>query len=176
MNTYNGIPISELRLLVHIILFMILFLGCAVVLGFGIHIWRTMKSSKERQHIKRLKAKAAQNDQLAQKQLQKIERKKKRRWKHDKEDIVVDILIWGLTVCLCGVMLGWAIIPGWMDYIKKDYVVYTGEIAVCVGGKRSYIKLEDGTTVWGRGDFDDEDTRGTVVYSRRTKQFLGGNK
>ena len=40
--------------------------------------------------------------------------------------------------------------------------------------RRSRVELDDGTTIWGIGDFDEEDTYGTVVYSRRTKQFLGG--
>ena len=68
----------------------------------------------------------------------------------------------------------WAVIPGWTDYAEKDYVVYTGEISVHGQMRHSYIELEDGTTVWGRGDFDAEDTYGTVVYSKRTKEFLGG--
>lgn len=72
------------------------------------------------------------------------------------------------------VMLAWGVIPGWTDYIRKDYVVYTGEITVYNQMKRSRIELEDGTTIWGRGDFNEEDTYGTVVYSRRTKLFLGG--
>jgi hypothetical protein len=41
--------------------------------------------------------------------------------------------------------------------------------------KHSRIELEDGTTIWGIGDFKEEDSYGTVVYSKRTKQFLGGN-
>ena len=50
----------------------------------------------------------------------------------------------------------------------------TGEISVHGQMRHSYIELEDGTTVWGRGDFDAEDMYGTVVYSKRTKEFLGG--
>ena len=42
--------------------------------------------------------------------------------------------------------------------------------------KRSRIILDDGTVVWGIGDFVEEDTYGTVVYSRRSKDFLGGEK
>ena len=72
------------------------------------------------------------------------------------------------------VILAWGVIPGWTDYVKKDYVVYKGEITVYQQTRRSRIELEDGTTVWGTGNFDQEDTYGTVIYSRRTKQFLGG--
>ena len=72
-------------------------------------------------------------------------------------------------------ILAWGIIPGWTDYIRKDYVVYKGEITVYQQMRSSRIELEDGTVVWGIGDFDEHDTYGTVVYSRRTKQFLGGN-
>ena len=41
--------------------------------------------------------------------------------------------------------------------------------------KNSRIELDNGTVVWGIGDFNEHDTYGTVVYSRRTNQFLGGN-
>lgn len=70
--------------------------------------------------------------------------------------------------------LSLGIVPNLTDYVRKDYVVYTGEIEVCIQGKSSYIELEDGTVVRGRGDFDSDDTYGTVVYSKRSKLFLGG--
>ena len=132
-----------------------------------------MKNPKEKEHLRRLKEKA-QNDESAKKQLEKIERKNKRRCKREKENIITDIIIWSISICLAIVILAWGVIPGWTDYIKKDYVVYNGKITVHQQIRRSRIELEDGTTIWGIGDFDEADNFGSVVYSKRTKQFLGG--
>ena len=132
-----------------------------------------MKNPKERQHLRKLKEKA-QTDETARRQLEKIERKNKRRRQRNKDNIITDIIIWSATVCLAVAILAWGVISGWTDYIRKDYVVYIGEITVHNQMKHSRIELEDGTTIWGIGDFNEEDTYGTVVYSRRTKQFLGG--
>ena len=132
-----------------------------------------MKNPKERQHLRKLKEKA-QTDETARRQLEKIERKNKRRRQRNKDNIITDIIIWSATVCLAVAILAWGVLPGWTDYLRKDYVVYTSEITVHNQMKHSRIDLEDGTTIWGIGDFNEEDTYGTVVYSRRTKQFLGG--
>ena len=171
---FNGIPISEYGLLAHSVIFTILLLGLAVAFGFWLYVSLIMKNRKKRQHLRKLKEKA-KGDDLAKKQLERIERKKKRRRKRENDNIITDILIWSMTICLAIVILAWGVIPGWTDYVKKDYVVYKGEITVYQQAKRSRIELEDGTIIWGRGDFDEEDTHGTVVYSKRTKLFLGGS-
>ena len=62
------------------------------------------------------------------------------------------------------------------DYIVKDYVVYTGEIEVCNKFNRPYIELEDGTIVRGGTVLTEEDSYGTVVYSKRSEIALGGKK
>lgn len=173
MNTFNGIPISDYRVLVHSIIFSILFLALMIAFGFWLYISLTMKNPKERQRLRKLKEKA-QNDETARKQLEKIERKNKRRRQRNKDNIITDIIIWSAAVCLAAAILTWGVIPGWTDYIRKDYVVYTGEFTVYKKLRRSRVKLDDGTTIWGINDFNEEDTYGTVVYSRRTKQFLGG--
>lgn len=174
MNTFNGIPISDYRVLVHSIIFSILFIALMIAFGFWLYISLTMKNPKERQRLRKLKEQA-QNDETARKQLEKLERKNKRRRQRNKDNIITYIIIWGISICLAIAILAWGIVPGWTDYIQKDYVVYTGEFRVYQQIRRSRIELEDGTTIWGIGDFDEEDTYGTVVYSRRTKQFLGGN-
>ena len=174
MKFINGIQISELRLIVQSTIFTILLLGLVVVIGFLVYTSLTMKNPKEKEHLLKLKEKA-QSDELAKKQLEKLERRNKRRNKREKENIITDIFIWSISVCVGVAILAWGIIPGWTDYIRKDYVVYKGEITVYQQMRRSRIELEDGTVVWGIGDFDEYDTYGTVVYSRRTKQFLGGN-
>ena len=169
----NGIPVSELRLIVHSVVFTLLFLSLMVASGFLGYASLKLKNPKEKEHLRKLKEKA-QSDEFAKKQLEKIERKNKRRRKREKENIITDAIIWSISVCLAIVILAWGVIPGWTDYVKKDHVVYKGEITVCQKIRRSYIELEDGTVIWGIGNFDQEDTYGTVIYSRRTKQFLGG--
>ena len=170
----DGIPISELILIVHSIIFTILFIGLMVAVGFWAYTSLTLKNPKEKEHLRRLKEKA-RSDELAKKQLEKLERRNKRRNKREKENIITDIFIWSISVYVGVAILAWGIIPGWTDYIRKDYVVYKGEITVYQQMRSSRIEFEDGTVVWGIGDFDEHDTYGTVVYSRRTKQFLGGN-
>ena len=174
MTTFNGMPISEDRVLALGIVFSILFLAVAVACAFLLYTSLTMRNPKEKERLRNLRKKA-QNDELAKKQLEKIERKNQRRRKREKENIIADILIGSLSVCTLVAILALGVIPAWTDYAVKDHVVYTGEITVYHQMKRSRIKLEDGTTVWGIGDFDEEDTYGTVVYSRRTRQFLGGS-
>ncbi len=173
MKYINGIQISELRLIVHSIVFTILLLGLVVAVGFWVYTSLTMKNPKEKERLRKLKEKA-QNDENAKKQLEKIERRNKRRRKREKENIITDVIIWSISACLAIAILAWGVIPGWTDYVKKDYVVYKGEITVYQQTRHSRIELGDGTTIWGIGDFSEEDTHGTVIYSRRTKQFLGG--
>ena len=170
----DGIPISELKLIVHSIIFTILFIGLMVAVGFWAYTSLTLKNPKEKEHLRRLKEKA-QSDELAKKQFEKLERRNKRRRRRERKNIVTDVFIWSISVCVGVAILVWGIIPGWTDYIRKDYVVYTGEITVYQQMKYSRIELDNGTVSWGTGDFNEHDTYGTVVYSRRTKQFLGGN-
>jgi len=173
MNLYNGIAISEHRLLVHSILFTVLFICLLVVVAFWIHTILSMRNKKNEQHIKKLKEKA-KNDELAKKQLEKIGRKKKRRRKESRHNSIFDAVLLSVCICLAIVILSWCVIPGWADYFAKDYIVYTGEIKVYAHMRHSRIELDDGTTVWGRGNFDEDDSFGTVIYSRRTKRLLGG--
>ena len=173
MNTYNGIPISELRLVISTIIMTVLFLGVAVAVGFFGYACLTLKSTKERRALINLR-KRAKSDDAAKNKLEKIKRRNKRRRQRNKSDIVAEVVCLGLSICVAAVALIWTIIPGWIDYFKKDYVVYTGEIKVYSQMKQSRIELDDGTTVWGKGDLDENDTYGTVVYSKRTKQYVGG--
>ncbi|MBR3894078.1 MAG: hypothetical protein IKJ35_02910 [Clostridia bacterium] len=177
MYTFEGIPISDLKVLVHNLIFSIMFLVLAVVFGFWLYTSLTMENPKKKQRIKALKEKA-KHDEAARKQLDKIERQNKRRRKRNRGNMIFDIFILVLSICCAGLLLFFGIVPGWIDYVKKDYVVYTGEITFHYKLRSgSYIELADGTTVWGgKGAFDSEDTYGTVVYSKRTKLFLDGNE
>ena len=170
----DGIPISELILIVHSIIFTILFIGLMVAVGFWAYTSLTLKNPKEKEHLRRLKEKA-QSDELAKKQFEKLECRNKRRRRRERKNIVTDVFIWSISVCVGVAILVWGIIPGWTDYIRKDYVVYKGEISVYQQMKNPRIELDNGTVIWGIGDFNEHDTYGTVVYSKRTNQFLGGN-
>ena len=170
----DGIPIYELGLLVYSIIFTIMFIALMVAVGFWAYTSLTLKNPKEKEHLRRLKEKA-QSDELAKKQFEKLERRNKRRRKRERKNIITDVFIWNISVCVGVAILVWGIIPGWTDYIRKDYVVYKGEITVYQQMKNSRIELDNGTVIWGIGDFNEYDTYGNVVYSRRTKQFLGGN-
>ena len=170
----DGIPISELRLIVHSIIFTILFIGLMVAVEFWVYTSLTLKNPKRKEYLRKLKEKA-QSDDFAKKQLEKIKRRNKRRHKRERKNIITDVFIWSISICVGVAILVWGIIPGWTDYIRKDYFVYTGEITVYQQMKNSRIELDDGTVIWGIGDFNEHDTYGTVVYSKRTKQFLGGD-
>lgn len=174
MRMYEGVPISDHRVLVQNIVFSVLFLVLAVVFGFWLYTSLTMENPKKKQRIKTLKEKA-KHDEDARKQLDKVKRQNKRRRKRNKDTVIADVFILVLSICCAGLILFFGIVPGWIDYIKKDYVVYTGEITVHYKMKRSRIELADGTVVWGKGEFDSGDTYGTVVYSQRTKEYIGGN-
>ena len=173
MNTYKGIPITEYRLLTLSVLFSVFLIGLLIVVSIWIYSTLSMRNKKETQHIKKLKENA-KNDDFAKKQLEKIERKKKRKRKENKHNTIYDAILLSICICLAVVNLVWGVIPGWTDYITKDYVVYTGEINVYDQMRNSRIELGDGTTVWGNGSFEENDDYGTIVYSKRTKRFLGG--
>ena len=88
---FNGIPISEYRLLAHSVIFTILLLGLAVAFGFWLYVSLIMKNRKKRQHLRKLNEKA-KGDDLAKKQLERIERKNKRRRTREKDNIITEML------------------------------------------------------------------------------------
>lgn len=175
MDSFQGIPISETGLLVETILFAVmLILLLAVIIAYAV-ISLSMKNPKARRRIKNLRERA-EHDESARKQLEKLEAKNKRRRHRNRDTIVSDVLVFSLGLGLSALILFLGIIPGWTDYSEKDYAVYTGEITVVRAGRHSTITLNDGTVVYGSGNFDKGDTYGTVVYARRSRIYLGGEK
>lgn len=175
VEIYNGIPISEVRLIAYGVVFTVMLFFITAALCFYVYTLSGTRNPKEKEHLRRLKERA-NDDELAKRQLERLERKKRRRRKRDKDGVVANAFVIVLCVCIFVAILSLGVLPCWCDYAKKDYVVYTGEIEVLEQMKRSRIILDDGTVVWGIGDFVEEDTYGTVVYSRRSKDFLGGEK
>ena len=175
MEVYKGIPISEAGLLTHNMLLSILLLTIVVVFVIFVCLSKPFESNKAKRHIRKLKREAKYNE-FARAQLKKIECREKRRWDQEKDEKIADRIVGIITLCIIVGTLFGAVIPGWLDYTRKDYVVYSGEIAVNAKVRQSRIELSDGTIVRGRGDFGENDTYGTVVYSKRTNRFVGGIK
>jgi len=175
MSVYNGIPISEYRLPIIYIIYILLYVALLVAALFLLHQILGGRNKKSAQRLKILREKAVTDEQAA-KQLAKMERKIKRRRKKNRGDLIFYVF---LFVMVIGVEL-FAVIgniaPLVTDYIVKDYVVYTGDIEVCYKFNRPYIELEDGTIVRGGTVLTEEDSYGTVVYSKRSKIALGGEK
>lgn len=177
MKLYQGIEIAEYMLFVKFGIFTFLFvIAMVAAVYFLCDLLRDRNGkSKENDRIKNLKERAA-SDELAKRLLEKAERKNKRKRKRNRGNVFSYIAIWMLLISVLIGTLCYGVIPMWTDYIKKDYVIYTGEITVHIYSGRSYIELDDGTHLYWRADFTEEDTYGTVVYSKRCKVVLGGHR
>ena len=176
MNTYKGYPISETMLWVNFLLFS--FMVAALLIVFTWYLgsldWFSKRRKKDREHIKNLKRLADANNKSAKKELERIERRKKRQLKRKKESIIAEVIINAAIIGLAFAILFLTVIPCALDLTKKDYVVYTGEVDVYRVGRSYRLRLSDGTLLYGDGDFDANDTYGTVVYAKRSKQVLYG--
>ncbi len=175
MSIYNGIPISEYRLPVTYILYSLLFAVGLIALLVWIRLVFADRDKKQAARLKELRSKAP-SDPVAAKRLAKEERRLKRHKKKKREDFIYNTLVFSIAAVAMALMLTFGIIPAVTDHIVKDYVVYTGEIKVSKYIRRSSITLEDGTVIYGSTDLTSEDTFGTVVYAKRSKTALGGQK
>ncbi|MBQ7968545.1 MAG: hypothetical protein IJ292_01850 [Clostridia bacterium] len=175
MSIYKGVSISEYRLPVMYVIYIFLAVALVVAALFLLYQILSDRNKKTIQRIKKLRKKA-ENDEQSAKQLTKMERKIKRQKKKKRGVITFYIFLFVLVLGYeMFIIIGW-IAPLVTDHVVKDYVVYTGEIKVCDNFKSPYIELEDGTIVRGGTNLTEEDTYGTVVYSRRSKIALGGTK
>jgi len=175
MSTYNGISISEYRLPVIYIIYILLAVALMVAALFLLYQILSDRNKKVFQRMRKLREKA-ETDEQAAKQLAKMERKKKRQKKKNRGNIIYYISLFSLVVGFELFIIIGGIAPLVTDHVVKDYVVYTGEIKVCDNFKRPYIELEDGTIVRGGTELTEEDTYGTVIYAKRSKIALGGEK
>ena len=175
MSTYNGISISEYRLPVIYIIYILLAVALMVAALFLLYQILSDRDQKSLQRMKKLRAKAEIDEQAA-KQLAKMERKKKRQKKKNRGNIIYYIFLFSLVVGFELFIIIGGIAPLVTDHVVKDYVVYTGEIKVCDNFRRPYIELEDGTIVRGGTELTEEDSYGTVIYAKRSKIALGGEK
>ena len=175
MSSYNGISISEYRLPIMYIIYILLAVALIIAALFLLCQVLNNRNKKTIQRIKELRKKTVTDEQAA-KQLAKTERKIKRRRKKYRGDLVFYVFLFAMVIGFELFIVIGGIAPLVTDHIVKDYVVYTGEIKVCDDFKRPYIELEDGTIVRGGTELTEEDTYGTVIYAKRSKIALGGEK
>lgn len=169
---YQGIEIAELKLILHVSVFALMFLLLTAAVAFWIYTLIRGRNKKDKERMEKLKAKAL-TDENAAKALAKLERKHKRRRERNRTNLIYETVLFVLVACVAVFLLAYCVIPGITDYVCKDYVVYTGSFEV-YGMRRVRIKLEDGTVLSGRAGFANGEAYGTVVYAKRTKIVLGG--
>lgn len=172
MNTFGGIAISEARLLTETIVMSVLLLGLLVVSGFWLASFIHKSDVKGQRRLRNLK-KQAKDDPGATQELERLKRKKRNKRKKNAKSIAGDVC---LSVMLLGLALALTllfVLPGWTDFILKDYQIYEGEFEVTKGNKMKYIDLDDGTSLIGGGGLDLGEHNGRVVYSKRTHTTMG---
>lgn len=174
---YHGINIGEWRLVLHNICFTFLFFLSAVLVVVVFITYHGDRNKKLEERLSRLRERA-KTDSYAKNQLAKLERKQSQK---RRRELPEKIFMYCLSLGLALVMLFVGVIPGWTDYVKKDYQVYTGRVEVEFrhGGRysrSSYIRFEDGTTVSGTLGLGAGEHYEKIVYSKRTEIALGRGK
>lgn len=172
---YNGIEINEARLLANNIVFSFILLFMIAVSVVAYFSFRNKEHSKNAERIKILREKAL-TDPIAEKRLRKMERKHK----HLKNYRLKNNISLALIILLTLLYLFVAVIPGWTDYIQKDYVVYGDDspkdYVVHSELRKSTILLDDGTVLHGTPGLDEGAYHGRIVYAKRTKILVGIDK
>lgn len=170
----DGVAVSDGALLAQNILFTVL---CFFIIAVGVAGFFLILDKDERRIRRRIKEriKALENveekNPKVQKRLEKsIKALKKRRKNKENSGITFAFCTCTLVFLLVFFIL---VIPGWVDYSRKDYIVYEGEFECFSGGKNSYILLDDGTKLDGRCGLSSGEYYGRIVYSRRTRRALG---
>ena len=149
METFNGIKIDESRLLNHNIVVTIVF-----VLLFSLCLSLLCHTIIRYQKTKRTKVKKKGKGFVP-------------------EFIVLSLLL--VSIIAFSVF---QVLPSWIDYANKDYIIYTGDFRVDESGTKygGTIKLSNGETITGTALFENDDSNGTIIYSKRSKIVLGYQK
>lgn len=165
----EGIVISQVLLIGVNILFTFLTLALIVAVIAFAYISRDPDVKKAKRRLRELQAKPNQAPSTRRKiaKLQNRLTKEKRERRQDWWTYAI-----GLSVI--AVLLAFCVIPGWTDYVRKDYVVYEGAFTVDRGGKQAHLILEDGTQLVGAIGLQEGTYDGKVVYAKRMKITLGG--
>lgn len=164
----TSMAINDLTLLAYNIIFTFLLL---LILAVGVFAFISIKhpDEKKRKKIKKNLETKAKTDPYAKKKLDKMKRKG---MKSSGQEMFQKIFAFVVLTVLFVVMLEFFFIPGWTDYIKKDYVVYEGDIRVEQYRRHRYTFLDDGTYLRGGLGLSEGEHNKSIVYSRRTEIAL----
>ena len=184
MTEFAGIPISESRLLMRNVGFTAIFvvaLGLSIL--FAYMIWDACKGVHKRANKpegKRMEklAKLAQTEDWAKQEYDKRLKKLERERTKDIRSNIFNVLLLVIMLAVSVTSLVYGVIPGWQDYCSKDYFVYSGDFTnhVYTHKEKDYTDLDDGTQLLGTKRSEEGKHTGTVIYSKRTKIFLGAKE
>lgn len=177
MSTYHNIPINEGKLLLLTVIFTAVAVGLIVLGAFWLKnvIEDFCPDRSNRRRMEEIIARG-EDDPKAQKRLKKLSRKERKQRKARRIAIIEDTLIGLILVGMLVIDLALCVIPGWSDYIAKDYVVYEGEFEVVSYTRNHYIILEDGTRLGGSAGLAEGEHFGQVVYAPRSEISLGAKE
>lgn len=170
----DGVAVSDGALLAQNILFTVL---CFFIMAVGVAGFFLILDKDERRRRRRIKERiralenVEEKNPKVQKRLEKsIKALKKQRNNKKNAELTLVFCTCTLVFLLVFFIL---VISGWVDYSRKDYIVYEGEFECFSGGKNSYILLDDGTRLDGRCGLSTGEYYGRIVYPRRTRRSLG---
>ena len=134
------------------------------------------KNRKIKERLKKLES-IVENNETAQNNLEKSKNRLKRKLRKFGKEMLPERCVFFATLIITVFLdLCILVVPGWLDYSKKDYVEYEGSFEYVQGRKRKYSSisyLADGTKVSGSLELDDGEYYGTIVYSKRMKIVIG---
>lgn len=165
----SGIKISEANLLTHTIIMSCLLILTAVLAIWALTIFCKNNDKENKERIQKLRRRV-NTDPSVSKQLENLKRKSK---KSKLKDIMTGLLVESFLIILILANLFMAVLPGWTDYINKDYAVYEGKFEVYNHTGEYFIILEDGTRLKGALGLDSGTYNDKIVYSHRSKFALG---
>lgn len=128
---------------------------------------------KEAEYIYKLKLRA-ESDEWAQREYVRRERKYKQKQRIRQKANIPLLFAFFVSITISAVVLLTMTVPTWLDYVKRDYVVYDGDFSVYYKAKTRWIEIAEDSTLHGElvapnaGNYN-----GTVVYAARSKIALG---
>ena len=96
----------------------------------------------------------------------------RKRKKSIKQEWIEKTVSFAVLAVLFIVNFSFFFLPAWTDYVKKDYVVYDGDVEVEHYRRHYYTYLDDGTTLTGSLGLSEGKHNVTIVYSKRTEIAL----
>ena len=165
----EGIAINQVPLIFVNVLFTVFALVLMVALIAFAYISHDPDVKKAKIRLRQLQAKPNAGPSSHRK-IAKL----RNRLAKEKRERRQDRWIYAICLSVIAVLLAFCVIPGWTDYVRKDYVVYEGSFTVDRAGKQSHLILEDGTQLLGGLGLQNGTYEGKIVYAKRMKITLGG--